>query len=192
MVRVTASRRLRPAELVRRARRLKLVLADCDGVLTDACVEYTARGETARRFNLRDGMGVERLRMAGIETAILTRERARAIAHRAAKLAMPHLFLGVRDKVAELPTILERCGVAAAATAFIGDDVNDLGLLERIGGEGLTGAPGDAMREVRDSVHHRCRLGGGQGAFREFAEWILALRADGERPRTSGRGRSKP
>jgi 3-deoxy-D-manno-octulosonate 8-phosphate phosphatase (KDO 8-P phosphatase) len=170
---------LNPAELALRARRLRLVLTDSDGVLTDGGVYYSDSGEALRRFSVRDGMGVERLRNAGIATAIMTRESCGCVERRSAKLGLPHLFLGVRDKAARLPAVLAETGLGIEALAYIGDDVNDLGIMAAIGERGLTAAPADAMPEVLAACHHRCAARGGHGAFRDFAEWILGLRAGG-------------
>jgi len=166
------------AELRARARRLRLVLTDSDGVLTDGGVYYSDRGEALRRFSVRDGMGVERLRIAGIATAIITREQSGCVERRAAKLRLPHLFLGVQDKAARLPAVLAETGLEVDALAYIGDDVNDLGIMAVIGERGLTAAPADAMPELLAACHHRCTARGGHGAFRDFAEWILSWRAD--------------
>jgi 3-deoxy-D-manno-octulosonate 8-phosphate phosphatase (KDO 8-P phosphatase) len=170
---------LGPEELRQRARRLRLVLTDSDGVLTDGGVYYSDGGEALRRFSVRDGMGVERLRNAGIATAIITRESCGCVERRAAKLRLPHLFLGVQDKAAQLPAVLQATGLAVDALAYIGDDVNDLGIMAAIGERGLTAAPADAMPEVRVVCHHLCAARGGHGAFRDFAEWLLELRQDG-------------
>jgi 3-deoxy-D-manno-octulosonate 8-phosphate phosphatase (KDO 8-P phosphatase) len=173
-----ASPRVIPLRAARRARELKLVLTDCDGVLTDGGVFYSADGETLKRFSVRDGMGVERLRAEGIATAILTRERSAVVARRSQKLGLPFLFEGVSDKRACLPAILSESGLEPAEVAFIGDDVNDLELLVEVGRAGLTAAPADAAREVLAAVHYRCAAPGGHGAFREFVEWILSLRSE--------------
>ncbi|HLX06687.1 MAG TPA: 3-deoxy-D-manno-octulosonate 8-phosphate phosphatase [Thermoanaerobaculia bacterium] len=172
---------LPPAELRARALRLRLVLTDSDGVLTDGGVYYSERGEALRRFSVRDGMGVERLRGAGIATAIITRERSGCVERRAAKLRLPHLFLGVRDKAAELPAVLAETGLEVGALAYIGDDVNDLEIMARIGESGLTAAPADAMPELLAACHYRCAARGGHGAFRDFAEWLLGWREKEER-----------
>jgi 3-deoxy-D-manno-octulosonate 8-phosphate phosphatase (KDO 8-P phosphatase) len=179
---------LLPAELRARARRLRLVLTDSDGVLTDAGVYYSDSGESLRRFSVRDGMGIERLRLAGIATAIITRERSGAVERRSAKLGLAHLFLGVQDKAAHLPAVLAATVLGIEALAYIGDDVNDLGIMAAIGERGLTGAPADAMPEVLAACHYRCTARGGHGAFRDFAEWLLGLRAsrDGDQPETAG------
>ena len=167
---------LTPSEVRARARRVRLLLTDCDGVLTDGGVYYSDAGESLKRFSVRDGMGVERLRDAGVAAAIVTREQSASVARRSEKLRLPHVFLGVPDKVAALPDVLERSGSRLDEVAFIGDDVNDLGLLELVGERGLTAAPADAMPEVLRAVHYRCAAPGGHGAFREFAEWLLRAR----------------
>jgi 3-deoxy-D-manno-octulosonate 8-phosphate phosphatase (KDO 8-P phosphatase) len=169
--------RLASKELRRRAAAIRLVLTDNDGVLTDTGVYYSERGEELKRFSIRDGMGVERLRDAGIATAIITGETSESVARRSEKLKLPALFLGVKDKAAHLATVLTHMGVSVPQVAYIGDDVNDLALLERVGREGLTGAPHDAMPTVARRVHFVSSSRGGHGAFRDFAEWILALRA---------------
>jgi 3-deoxy-D-manno-octulosonate 8-phosphate phosphatase (KDO 8-P phosphatase) len=171
------------SDLAARARRLRLVLTDSDGVLTDGGVYYSDEGEALRRFSVRDGMGMERLRLAGIATAIVTRERSGCVERRSAKLGLPHLFLGVQDKAAELPAILARTGLPIEALGYIGDDVNDLGIMTAIGRRGLTAAPADAMPEVLAVCHYRAAARGGHGAFRDFAEWILRLRGNDEEDR---------
>jgi 3-deoxy-D-manno-octulosonate 8-phosphate phosphatase (KDO 8-P phosphatase) len=163
-------------EMRRRARNLRLVLSDCDGVLTDTGVYYSSEGEQLKRFSVRDGMGVERLRLEGIETAIITRENSQAVMRRAEKLKLRHVFLGVLDKEAALPRILDETRLSLDQLAYIGDDVNDLKIIETIGSVGLTGAPFDAMASVQESVHYLASAPGGHGAFRDFAEWLINLR----------------
>jgi 3-deoxy-D-manno-octulosonate 8-phosphate phosphatase (KDO 8-P phosphatase) len=171
------SPRLPPAEARRRARRIRLVLADCDGVLTDTGVFYGASGEELKRFSIRDGMGVERLRQAGIESGIVSGELSPSILRRAEKLGLPHVLLGVKDKRAAVEGLCTSVGLRLEEVAYIGDDVNDVALLEALAGRGLTAAPSDALPEVARQVHHVCGVPGGSGALREFAEWLLAQRA---------------
>lgn len=163
-------------ELALRARRVRLVLTDVDGTLTDGGVYVSPEGEALKKFSLRDGMGVERLREAGVETAFITRERSPIVARRAEKLKLTFLYMGLLDKLAHLDRILEETELSVAQLAYIGDDVNDLGILRAIGETGLTGAPSDAMPEVKETVHYLCVEPGGRGAFRDFAELILNLR----------------
>jgi 3-deoxy-D-manno-octulosonate 8-phosphate phosphatase (KDO 8-P phosphatase) len=170
---VTTARSVDASELARRAARVRLVVSDVDGVLTDAGVYYSERGEELKRFNVRDGMGVERLRGVGIRTAFLTKETSPSVRARARKLALEHTWLGVADKRAHLPVVLSETGLTLAEIAYIGDDVNDLAIIEAIATEGLTAAPADAMDAVARVVHHRVAARGGHGAFREFADWIL-------------------
>ena len=168
-----------PSDAASRAARLALVVTDNDGVLTDGTVYVSPSGEHMKAYSVRDGMGVERLRERGIATGVLTREQPDLIAPRAAKLALRHLWTGVRDKLAHLGRILEEAAVGLDQVAYIGDDVNDLGILEAVGEVGLTAAPADAMPAVRDAVHYVCDAPGGRGAFREVAEWLLRLRTQG-------------
>jgi 3-deoxy-D-manno-octulosonate 8-phosphate phosphatase (KDO 8-P phosphatase) len=164
------------AELMVRAARIKLVATDVDGVLTDAGVYYSEAGEALKRFSLRDGMGVERLREDGIETAFVTRERSPIVARRAEKLKIRLCLMGVADKAAALPALLGEAGVSAGEVAYIGDDVNDIGVMQAIAPAGLVGAPADGFVSVMRHVHYRSTHPGGHGAFRDFAEWILGLR----------------
>lgn len=168
---------LAASELAARAAKIALVLTDNDGVLTDGTVLVSAAGEQLKAYSLRDGMGVERLRRRGIATAIVTREISPIVSRRAEKLELPHVWLGVRDKAAHLAAILAETGLELAQLAYIGDDVNDLGILEAIGPFGLTAAPADAMPEIQRAVHFVTSAPGGRGAFREVAEWLLRLRS---------------
>lgn len=157
-----------------RAQKIKLLLTDVDGVLTDNGVYYGESGEVLKRFSIRDGMGVERLRkLCGIDTGIVTGELSPSVARRAEKLHITQLHLGIKDKLGRLEEILRAGGWNWDELAFIGDDVNDLEVLQRVG---LAACPGDAMAAVSGVVQYRCVANGGHGAFREFAEWIVALR----------------
>jgi 3-deoxy-D-manno-octulosonate 8-phosphate phosphatase (KDO 8-P phosphatase) len=162
-------------EAARRAKRVRVVLADCDGVLTDTGVYYSDAGEAMKRFSIRDGMGVERLRNAGVAAAIVTGERSLSVQHRATKLGI-RAYLGVKDKAGALDEILRDQGADLESVGYIGDDVNDLPAMRRISESGLIGVPGDGLRDVRAAAHYVTQATGGHGAFREFADWILALR----------------
>jgi 3-deoxy-D-manno-octulosonate 8-phosphate phosphatase (KDO 8-P phosphatase) len=160
--------------LQEKAAKIKLLLTDVDGVLTDNGVYYSEVGEVMKRFSIRDGMGVERLRkLCGIETGIVTGERSPAVAKRAEKLQISSLHLGIKDKEALLESILAEKNLKAEEVAFIGDDVNDLGIMGKVG---LTACPSNAMFQVVAVVDYHCREKGGDGAFREFAEWLISCR----------------
>jgi 3-deoxy-D-manno-octulosonate 8-phosphate phosphatase (KDO 8-P phosphatase) len=162
------------AELTARARRIRLVLTDCDGVLTDGGVYYSERGEEMKRFNIRDGMGVVRLREHGIASGIITGEISPSVRTRAAKLQIEELHLGIKDKPACLQGILDRTGLAADEIAFIGDDTNDIEILGRVG---FSACPGDATPFARAVADFHCQTPGGHGCFRELAEFIIAAQA---------------
>lgn len=150
---------------------IKLVLTDCDGVLTDTGVYYSEKGEELKRFSIRDGMGVERLRtIAKLDVGFVTGESSGAVVGRAAKLNIKELHLGIKDKVACLTEILTRLQLSWENIAYIGDDVNDLEVIKKCG---FTACPSDAMPEVREEVHFVCVNRGGNGAFREFAEVLI-------------------
>jgi YrbI family 3-deoxy-D-manno-octulosonate 8-phosphate phosphatase len=154
--------------------KIKLLLTDVDGVLTDNGVFYGESGEVLKRFSIRDGMGVERLRqLAGIETGIVTGELSPSVARRAEKLQITELHLGVKDKLGRLKEIMERWQIDWDEIAYIGDDVNDLAVMEKAG---LSACPADAMAPVSGIVHYHCVEKGGYGAFREFAEWLISLK----------------
>ena len=179
--------RLSRTELARRAARLRLVLTDSDGVLTDTGVYYSERGEEMKRFSIRDGMGVERLRNAGVETGIVTGERSPSVLRRAEKLGLRHVLLGVEDKLGAVQALCGQEGLTLDQVGFIGDDVNDLEVLTVLSAHGLTASPADALPSVMQTVIHVCSAPGGHGAFRDFAEWILGHRAAAPTPRRSRR-----
>jgi 3-deoxy-D-manno-octulosonate 8-phosphate phosphatase (KDO 8-P phosphatase) len=157
-----------------KARRISLLLSDCDGVLTDGGVYYSAQGEEMKRFSIRDGMGVERLRtLADVKVGIVTGENSGAVARRAEKLRFTELHLAVRDKVSTLLEIMDRRSFTPEQVAYIGDDTNDLEIMARVG---LSACPADALPMVREVADYVCRRNGGHGAFREFAELIIAAR----------------
>ncbi len=160
--------------LKEKAAKIKLLLTDSDGVLTDNGVYYGEDGEKLKRFSIRDGMGVERLRnLCGIDTGIVTGETSPSVKKRADKLQITELHLGVKDKAGRLKEILERKNISASQVAYIGDDVNDLSIMALAG---FTACPADAMKQVIEKVDYVCHEKGGHGAFREFTEFIISLR----------------
>jgi len=173
---ITAKLKKNNFHLAEKAKKIKLVLTDNDGVLTDTGVYYSDQGEMLKRFSIRDGMGVERLRnLLNIETGIITGELSSSVKKRAEKLQIKELFLGAKDKHLLLKEIIKRNDISPENIAFIGDDVNDIELIKLVG---LTASPSDAMLDVRNIVDYVCEDKGGHGAFREFAELIIALRSD--------------
>ena len=162
-------------DLQERARAIRFLLTDSDGVLTDNGVYYSAAGEEMKRFSIRDGMGVERLRQfAGVDVGIITGEHSGPVQRRAEKLAIEELHLGIKDKPAVLQEILTRRSLAPEEVAYIGDDTNDVEIMRLVG---LAACPADATPFARAVAHYVCPSRGGYGAFRDFAELIIAARA---------------
>ena len=158
-------------DLRERAANIRLLLSDCDGVMTDAGVYYGEQGEVLKKFNIRDGMAVERLRQEiDVDFGIVTGELSPSVRKRAEKLKISELHLGAKDKVAVLTEICQRRGLTPDQIAFIGDDVNDLGILDLVG---LACCPADALPQVRAVAHWVSTLPGGGGCVRELAEWII-------------------
>ena len=153
-----------------RAASIKLVIMDVDGTLTDGAMYYSARGEELKRFNTRDGMGITLLHRGGIQTAIITSENSDIVLRRAQKLGITEVVLGSHDKTATFHDISRRSGLDAESIAYIGDDVNDLHVMQLCG---LSGCPSDAVNAIKSVAHMVSSFPGGNGAVREFAEFIL-------------------
>jgi 3-deoxy-D-manno-octulosonate 8-phosphate phosphatase (KDO 8-P phosphatase) len=150
---------------------IRFLYADGDGVLTDGKVYVGPDGVEWKRFSLRDGMGVERLRkLAGVEVGIISGEDSPALARRAAKLGITRLYLGIKDKRAVLESAAQAEGLPLSGFAFIGDDVNDL---EVMAAAGFSACPADAMPAVVAAAEYVCRNRGGEEAFREVCELII-------------------
>jgi 3-deoxy-D-manno-octulosonate 8-phosphate phosphatase (KDO 8-P phosphatase) len=157
-----------------RARRIRLLVLDVDGVLTDGRMVLTERGDELKSFHTHDGMGINLARRCGILVAFVTGEKSPIAQARGAKLGVEDVVLGARRKGEVLRELMTKHGVRPDQTAFMGDDLIDLPALERAG---LAVAPADAVSEVRAVAHVVTRAGGGAGAVRECVE--LILRAQG-------------
>ena len=158
--------------------KVKYLLTDCDGVLTDGAVYYNDQGEELKKFYYRDGMGVERVRkFAGIDVGIITGENSMPLKKRAEKLKILELHLGIKDKLKTLDDILERHNLKYEEIAYIGDDMNDLEIIKKVG---VSACPADAFDYIKDYVDYECRTTGGGGAFREFCEKIISAKKRGE------------
>jgi 3-deoxy-D-manno-octulosonate 8-phosphate phosphatase (KDO 8-P phosphatase) len=166
---------LKDEALAARCRRLRLVLTDVDGVMTDGTVLFLPGGGEAKAFHVRDGLAVTLARRAGLRVGILSGRRAEVVTRRAEELGMAPVLQGLDDKAAGFRQILAAEGLAAHEVAFIGDDVNDLPVLREAG---LSAAPADAPLEVRAEAYMVTDAGGGEGCLREFLEAILRARGD--------------
>ena len=158
------------AEITQLASRIKLLLMDVDGVLTDGRILYSSDGVEIEAFHIRDGVGLRAAHRAGLLTALLTGRVSPAVARRAKELDISEIHKGIPDKVEIYETLLRRYNLTDEAVAYIGDDLNDLPLLARAG---LAAAPADAADEVKARVAYVTARGGGRGAVREVIELIL-------------------
>jgi len=162
---------LLPQELLEKISKIKLLITDCDGVLTDNGVYYSETGEATKRFSIRDGMGVERLRMhANVETSIMTGENSLSVRKRAEKLKITLLYQEIKDKKLKLQQVLEDTKLQKHEIAYIGDDTNDVEIIKEIG---FSATPADGMIFTKEIVDYICKEKGGYGAFREMAELII-------------------
>ncbi len=157
-----------------RARRVRLMIFDVDGVLTDGRLWYGPAGETLKAFHTLDGHGIRMLAQSGVLPAILSGRRSQAVAQRAAELGIGHVLQGIDDKRSAYAALLAQLGLQAEATGYVGDDVVDLPVLTRCG---FACAPREAPPAVRQRVHYVCESPAGAGAVREICE--LLMRAQG-------------
>jgi 3-deoxy-D-manno-octulosonate 8-phosphate phosphatase (KDO 8-P phosphatase) len=162
------------SDLQEKASRIRLLVFDVDGVLTDGVVVLHADGSESKGFHIRDGAAIVWAQRAGLPVALLSARNSGATSHRAAQLAVRIVLQGVASKLSGYEQILRTSALEDAAVAYMGDDLLDLPVIARAG---LSAAPADAAQEVRDRVHWVSRHGGGRGAVREFIE--LVLRAQG-------------
>ena len=158
------------AEIERRASRIRLLLMDCDGVLTDGRIELLANGDESKSFHTRDGHGIVLMHRAGLSTGIISGRSSTLVERRARELGMKHVRQGTWDKVKDYEELLAEAGVSEEESAFIGDDVTDIPLMHRAG---LAFAVADAVPETLAAAHYVTQLPGGLGAVREVCELIL-------------------
>jgi 3-deoxy-D-manno-octulosonate 8-phosphate phosphatase (KDO 8-P phosphatase) len=161
---------LNQEQLTEALKRIRLLLLDVDGVLTDGSIVYNDRGEEIKAFDVKDGLGLRLLMEAGIEVGIVTGRSSRALFHRCRNLGISRVHDGVRDKVAALESILVETNLTEAQVAFVADDLPDLPMFSRVG---LAVAVGDASRAVREKAAWVTTAPGGKGAVREVCEHIL-------------------
>ena len=154
----------------RRASRIKLLLMDCDGVLTDGRLWLTEDREEQKTFNVRDGLGLELLHRAGLKSGVITGRASKTLERRAFELQMDFVLQGVSDKLAAFERVLTEAGIEEGVVAFIGDDLNDIPIMQRAE---LAVAVADAAEETRSAAHFVTEARGGHGAVREVVELIL-------------------
>jgi 3-deoxy-D-manno-octulosonate 8-phosphate phosphatase (KDO 8-P phosphatase) len=159
------------AALRERAGKIRILVLDVDGVLTDGKLYFDRAGNEIKAFNTRDGLGLKALQRSGIEVAVITGRESEAVTHRMAQLDIQHVYQGREDKLSAFLDLLESTGLDAAQTCFAGDDWIDLPVLLRAG---LAVSVADAEDRVKEHAHWITKRNGGDGAVREICNLILA------------------
>ncbi len=153
-----------------KAKEIKLLLLDVDGVLTDGNLIYSHEGKESKSFNTQDGFGLRILQDAGVEVGIITARSSEALERRAQDLKISHLYQGATNKLIAYKEIVKATGFKPFQIAYMGDDWLDLLLLKRVG---LAVAPANAVMEVKEMAHYTTEQSGGSGAVREVCDLIL-------------------
>ncbi len=160
-------------DILHRAANIKLLLMDCDGVLTDGRLYYSANGEELKVFNVKDGQGIVSWHEAGFQSGIISGRDSLGVKKRATELGMSFVKLGSRDKVKDFYDIINAMSISAEEVAFVGDDVADIDLL-KIAGFSIGVA--DSVQEVLDVVNYITVRKGGCGAVREVTDLLLEVK----------------
>ena len=160
-------------DILEKAARIRLVLFDVDGVLTDGSLYLGDDGQEYKAFHSRDGHGMAMLKEAGVDIGIITGRTSQVVVHRMASLGIVHVYQGQRDKLPAFEALLAKLGISSDEVAFVGDDVVDLPILTRVG---LAIAVADAHPLVVRHAHWRTPNPGGRGAARDVCELILEAR----------------
>lgn len=160
-----------------KAKKVKLLILDVDGVLTDGRIVIDDRGVETKCFDVRDGHGIKLLRRANIEVAIITGRRSEVVSHRARELGIESVYQNIRDKLEVYRSIVDEKGLKDEEVGFVGDDLVDLPLLKRVG---FSAVVADGIEELKPCADYVSRKKGGRGAVREISE--LILKAQGKWP----------
>lgn len=158
-------------KLEQKIHNLKIVVTDVDGVLTDGGRYYSEKGEILKKFHTLDGMGVNLLLRNGIKTLILTKENSKIVRKWAKDMNVTEIFSNSIYKEKTIQKICKKFKIALNQIAYIGDDVNDLEIMKKIG---FSACPKDGVMQIRKIASYICSLNGGNGAFRELVDVIIA------------------
>ena len=159
--------------LKKKCTQIKLLITDVDGVLTDGGMYYSKNGEILKKFNTRDGMGVELLRNNKIPVVIITGEKSQIVLNRAKKLLIKDVFIGIKKKELLLPKICKKYKIKKNNVVYIGDDINDLNIMQQVG---FSASPKDGISIVKKKSNYVCKVKGGEGVLREVADMIISFK----------------
>jgi len=163
--------------LLEKAKKIKLLILDVDGVLTDGRIIYNSKGEDSKFFDVKDGLGVYLLKRAGIPTILITARGSKAIRPRARDMQVEEVFEDIENKRKILDKILKRYKVNTSQICFVGDDLVDFSIMKRVG---LSVAVKNACPEIKKISHYVTKREGGRGAVREISEIILKAKGKWE------------
>ena len=158
--------------IIKKCKKIKLVITDVDGVLTDGGRYYSDKGEIIKKFHVRDGMGINILLRNNIKTVILSKENSPIVKKWAKDMNVSKLYLGIKHKEKKLSDVCKDFSLKKDEIAFIGDDVNDLELLNSVG---FSATPSDGILNAKKIVDYVCISKAGEGAFREICDLILSI-----------------
>ena len=155
--------------LIKITMKIKVLVMDIDGTLTDGKIHISDEGEVFKSFNVKDGYGIANLYKINVLPVIITGRKSKIVEYRAKELNINEVYQGVHNKVDKLKYICEKYKISLKEVAYIGDDINDLECMKICG---ISACPNDAAEEVLDSVDYICKKNGGEGAVREFINFI--------------------
>ncbi|MBA2606846.1 MAG: HAD-IIIA family hydrolase [Acidobacteria bacterium] len=160
-------------EIIVKAKRIKLLLMDCDGVLTDGRLYFTESGEEIKVFHVRDGQGLVSWHEAGFRSGIISGRNSKIVAKRACELGIEFVYQGTSNKLKVFEEVLATANVSREETAFVGDDIADVFLMSRVG---LAIAVADSVKEAKEVAHFVTKNMGGRGAVREATDLLLQIK----------------
>ncbi len=158
------------SNLGKKVKNIKIVLTDVDGTLTDGGMYYSSKGDTMKKFHVRDGMAVNILKRNGIFTVLITKEKSNIVKQWAKKMNVRKMHQGIINKEKILPKICKEHRVKPEQIVYIGDDINDIDLMEMVG---LSVAPADAWKKTRQTADFVTNATGGNGVLRAVTDLIL-------------------
>ena len=153
-------------------KKIRLLLTDVDGCLTDGTIYYGSNHEKIKKFNMQDGMALKLLKDNNILTGIISSDNSEATKYRAEDLKFDYIYINIKDKLSKFEEILKENNIQKEEVAYMGDDIQDLCILKQAG---ISVAPNNAVEEVKNIVSYITQKKGGNGAFREYAEYIIKL-----------------
>jgi len=160
------------AQFKEQLKTVKLLSLDVDGILTDGGLYYTETGDELRKFNVKDGMGMKGARLVGVELCIISASTTNAIQERGKRLGIPHVYTGATNKIEILQKICDELGIGLENVAHMGDDLNDISIMEKIGTP-ITVA--DGVEAVKAETIYITQKNGGKGAVREICDLLISV-----------------